>query len=163
MEVFISKILRLFQQILSSNPLMGRMLTNVFFHTNCKAIINHWIVFVFVRFLDYDQEATASLTGQQRMLTSPCHLLLPEIFSRGPCMLCSCFLLSTGLLIFNTVCYHHINITVSGFYYGINAGVTPAAAQTFCQSIGLRLAVLETLAEYEEARAFLMEYDQLWG
>ncbi|XP_052683376.1 uncharacterized protein LOC128163763 [Crassostrea angulata] len=47
---------------------------------------------------------------------------------------------------------------VSGFYYGLNAGVTPAAAESYCQSIGLRLAVLETLAEYEEAKTFLENY-----
>ncbi|XP_065929505.1 uncharacterized protein [Magallana gigas] len=52
---------------------------------------------------------------------------------------------------------------VSGFYYGKNTGVTQVAAQSFCQSIGLRLAVLETLAEYEEARAFLQKYHGLWG
>uniref|UniRef100_K1PFP2 Uncharacterized protein n=1 Tax=Magallana gigas TaxID=29159 RepID=K1PFP2_MAGGI len=51
---------------------------------------------------------------------------------------------------------------VSGFYYGLNAGVTQAAAKSHCQSIGLRLAVLETLAEYEEAKAFLVEYDDIW-
>lgn len=49
-------------------------------------------------------------------------------------------------------------LAVSGFYYGLNAGVTPAAAESYCQSIGLRLAVLETLAEYEEARTFLENY-----
>lgn len=51
---------------------------------------------------------------------------------------------------------------MSGFYYGFNAGVTQVAAQSHCQSIGLRLAVLETLAEYEEAKAFLVEYDDIW-
>lgn len=49
-------------------------------------------------------------------------------------------------------------LAVSGFYYGLNAGVTPAAAESYCQSIGLRLAVLETLAEYEEAKTFLENY-----
>lgn len=54
-------------------------------------------------------------------------------------------------------------LAVSGFYYGLNAGVTPADAESYCQSIGLRLAVLETLAEYEEAKKFLGKYKEEYG
>lgn len=54
-------------------------------------------------------------------------------------------------------------LAVSGFYYGLNAGVTPADAESYCQSIGLRLAVLETLAEYEEAKTFLEKYKEEYG
>nr|XP_019923647.2 uncharacterized protein LOC109619000 isoform X3 [Crassostrea gigas] len=63
------------------------------------------------------------------------------------------------ILVFGLLGTHN----VSGFYYGKNTGVTQVAAQSFCQSIGLRLAVLETLAEYEDARAFLQKYHGLWG
>ncbi|XP_052692079.1 macrophage mannose receptor 1-like [Crassostrea angulata] len=52
---------------------------------------------------------------------------------------------------------------VSGFYYGRDASVTVATAITQCQSLGLRLAVLETRAEYDSAKAFLNTYNSLWG
>uniref|UniRef100_K1Q6T9 C-type mannose receptor 2 n=1 Tax=Magallana gigas TaxID=29159 RepID=K1Q6T9_MAGGI len=50
---------------------------------------------------------------------------------------------------------------VSGFYYGKGASVTVATAITQCQSLGLRLAVLETRAEYDSAKDFLNTYNSL--
>ena len=58
---------------------------------------------------------------------------------------------------------HFLSSLVSGFYYGINAGVSRGDAQSICQSMGLRMAVLETQAEYEEAKTFLQQYESLWG
>ncbi|XP_062595726.1 uncharacterized protein LOC134257100 [Saccostrea cucullata] len=53
-------------------------------------------------------------------------------------------------------------VLVSGFYYVMNE-MTPSAAKSHCESLGLRLAVFETQAEWEEARAFLNTHNTNWG
>lgn len=71
--------------------------TNVRF-VNCLRIFFH--------FPDYHKEHTAGLTGQQRMLTPPWHLILPLLFVKFSVCYAPVLNCPFGLLILNTE--HHV-------------------------------------------------------
>lgn len=86
------------------------MLTDVL-HTFCLVINIHPIVSLFVRFPDYDKEHTAGVTGQQRMLTNPWHLILPLISVEVRICSAPVLYFSFVLLILNTDRYPNISFT----------------------------------------------------
>lgn len=81
---------------------------------NSRGIIHYLDNFKFSSFPDYDTEHTAVVTSQQRLLTSPCHLILPLIFV--DVLFCSYFVffLWTFELLIKIATFHCNKVTVVG-------------------------------------------------
>lgn len=84
------------------------MLTNVF-PTYCLVFIS---VLGYFRFPYYDKEQTEGVTGQQRMLTPPRHLILPLITVEVHACFARISYISFRLLILNPVLYPLISFFV---------------------------------------------------
>lgn len=62
-----------------------------------------------------------------------------------------CFVVGTRLLLIN------------GFYYGKSTDITVPDAKAQCESLGMRLAMFHTQADWEAAKSFLNAYHTLFG
>lgn len=70
-------------------------------------------------------------------------------------------MLQATLEIIGNILYNVSNI--SAFYYGKSTDISMPAAKAQCESMGMRLAVFHTQADWEAAKSFLNAYNSLYG